>query len=76
MYYVIRVQTQADDVWVTLKRYSQFEEFHYMLLDCVAEHSLPAGVDLPGTSILHYSSLYLPSPACHILLLRSPLGFI
>lgn len=48
VHYLVQVTTAAGDSWCTLKRYSQFEEFHYMLLDCVNEHSLPAGAELPG----------------------------
>lgn len=34
-----------------MKRYSQFEEFHYNLLECVNEHGLPSGAELPGKKL-------------------------
>jgi hypothetical protein len=56
VHYLVSVSTAAGETWCCLKRYSQFEEFHYMLLDCVHERSLPAGAELPGKRLkLWYS---------------------
>jgi len=47
VHYIIKVST-ANETWFTIKRYSRFEDFHALLLDCVNDHSLPAGAELPG----------------------------
>jgi hypothetical protein len=41
----------SDENWLIMKRYSQFEEFHFNLLECVNEHGLPAGAELPGKKL-------------------------
>lgn len=51
VYYIVKVYTKSDENWTCIKRYSQFEEFHANLLECVNEHGLPAGAELPGKKL-------------------------
>jgi hypothetical protein len=46
-HFVIEVRTETK-TWCTIKRYSNFEQFHELLLSLIPYESLPVGCVLPG----------------------------